>query len=125
MTLDLTTVNDLATVFCLISGLFFLFVAGFGLLRMPDFYHRMHAASKGVTLGIVGLLLAALIYMPTHMEVSAVLIVTKVLLAILFQFIANPVGAHLLSKAAHLDGVAQWYRTRADDLQTDRASIEH
>ena len=114
--MDWNTINDLATVFFLLSGMFFMFVAAFGLCRMPDLYHRMHAATKGATLGIVGLLIASLFYLPNHMEASVLNILPKVVLAIMFQFIANPVGAHLLSKAAHLDGCPKWQKTIGDDL---------
>ena len=91
-------------------------VAAIGIWRMPDFYNRMHAATKGVTLGIVcmliGLLFAALSFHDNVFDVF-----TKVVLIILFQFIANPVGAHLLSKAAHRDGVEQWSGTLEDQLE--------
>ncbi|MAE67642.1 MAG: Na+/H+ antiporter subunit G [Phycisphaeraceae bacterium] len=120
MTINLTTINDLATVLFLVSGLFFMLVATVGLWRLPDFYHRMHAATKGVTLGIVGMLVAALLYVPHHMEATFIAVFTKVVLAIMFQFIANPVGAHLLSKAAHLDGCPKWDQTVFDDLEKSR-----
>lgn len=117
MTIDLTVLNDLATVFFLLSGLFFLAVTGLGLYRMPDFYHRMHAATHGATLGLMGLLLAALFYFPTHMACAPAVIAAKVVLAITFQFLANPVGGHMLAKAAHLDGCPKWEHTRFDELE--------
>jgi len=104
-----------ATVFICI-GVFFMFVAALGLTRMPDFYNRMHASTKGVTLGVVcmlvGILLAAISF-----HTSAYDAFTKIVLIILFQFVANPVGAHLLSKAAHRDGVEQWSGTLEDQLE--------
>ena len=113
------TIDDLLTVFALISGLFFMLVAALGLVRMPDFYHRTHAATKGATLGTVSLLLAATLFLSSHEHVGAINIITKAMLVIMFTFIANPVGAHLLSKAAHLDGSAKWQRTLGDELEAD------
>ena len=109
---------DLLTVGLIIFGTFFMLVAAVGLIKMPDVYHRMHAATKGVTLGISGLLLAALLYIPAHHEqISVVEIVTKLILVLMFQFIANPIGAHLLSKAAHMDGAKKWEGTLSDELE--------
>jgi len=110
---------DLLTAIALLSGLFFMSVGAIGLWRMPDFYHRMHASAKGVTLGISGLLLGAMFSLSRHEDASSIDIITKVTLVILFQFVANPVGAHLLAKAAHLDGCAKWQGTLSDELEED------
>lgn len=110
---------DLLTMVSLLFGLFFMTLGAVGLWRLPDFYHRVHAASKGITLGVTGLLVAAMFNLSTHQEATVVNIVTKVALVILFQFVANPVGAHLLAKAAHLDGCPQWEGTLSDELAED------
>lgn len=112
---------DLLTVGAMVFGLFFMTLGAVGLWRLPDFYHRVHAASKGVTLGITGFLVAAMFNLSTHQDATVVNIVTKVTLVILFQFVANPVGAHLLAKAAHLDGCPQWEGTLSDELAEDQA----
>ncbi len=112
---------DLLTVAALLFGLFFITVGAVGLWRLPDFYHRVHAASKGVTLGLTGLLIAAMFGLCMHEEASVINIVTRVVLVILFQFVANPVGAHLLAKAAHQDGCPKWEGTLSDDLEEDLA----
>ena len=111
-------VLDLLIVGFLIFGLFFMMVGGLGLLRMPDVYHRMHAATKGVTLGISSMLVAAALALSTVEASSVFRISTTVAMVILFQFIANPVGAHMLAKAAHLDGAPQWKKTLSDDLKS-------
>lgn len=113
---------DLLTVAALLFGLFFMALAAIGLCRLPDFYHRVHAGSKGVTLGITGLLVASMFSLALHNDASAINIVTKVALVIIFQFVANPVGAHLLAKAAHLDGCPKWHGTLSDELEEDAAA---
>jgi len=115
----LMSLLDIVTILFLLSGLFFMFVGAVGIVRLPDVYHRMHAATKGVTLGIAGLLVATAIAMSTLEHASASAIITRVVLVILFQFIANPVGAHLLSKAAHLDGCVPWSGTLSDEMEQD------
>ena len=114
------TLLDLMTIFFLLAGLFFMFVGAVGIVRLPDIYHRMHAATKSVTLGITGLLIAAAFALSFIEGASHTAIATRVVLVILFQFIANPVGAHLLAKAAHQSGCTPWSGTLSDELEEDR-----
>ena len=111
----LNFILDLLVIAFLLFGIFFMFVAAFGLIRLPDVYHRMHAATKGVTLGISGLIIAAALHHAQAPDANVINIITKVILVILFQFIANPVGSHLLAKAAKLDNAPVWDRQIADE----------
>lgn len=117
--MNMTQINNLFAFFFLAAGLFFMLLAAVGLVRMPDFYHRTHAVTKGATLGTVGMLVAIMLFLVSHHYVSTIDIVTKAVLVIIFTFIANPVGAHLLSKAAHLDKAPKWKNTISDDLESD------
>lgn len=99
---------DILVIVFLLFGIFFMFVAAFGLIRLPDMYHRMHAATKGVTLGISGLMIAAALHHAQAPDANVIKILTEVVLVIMFQFIANPVGSHLLAKAAKLDNCPVW-----------------
>jgi multicomponent Na+:H+ antiporter subunit G len=86
------------------GGLFFHAVAALGVIRMPDFYTRLHAVSKAETLGVV-LTLAALVVWagPT---VTAL----KVGCVAVFLFLANPTSTHAVGRAAFRTGVAPWRR---------------
>lgn len=116
----LEIVLDVIEIAALLFGLFFMSVAALGVLRLPDFYHRMHASSKGVTLGISGMLIATGIELAQKPDANPLGILTAIVLVIAFQFIANPVGGHLLSKAAHIDRLKQWDGTLSDDLAEDQ-----
>jgi multicomponent Na+:H+ antiporter subunit G len=107
----------------LLFGLFFMFVGALGLVKLPDLYNRIHAASKCITLGISGLLLAAAIGLSLTPDAQPLHIITKAGLVILFQFIASPVSAHLLAKAAHLDRAPKYPDTITDELEEDRALV--
>jgi multicomponent Na+:H+ antiporter subunit G len=85
---------------CLIGGAFFCAVGGIGLLRMPDFYTRIHAASVTETLGI-GLLLAGLI-----VQAGTTLIALKLVALGLLAFFASPTATHALASAALTRGLA-------------------
>lgn len=108
------TIFDIFACFFVAFGVFFMFVGALGILRFPDAYNRLHAATKCTTLGLAGLALAAVF----HIGTMAVL--AKALIIILFAFVATPVGSHILAKAAHMDRMKQWNRTLADELCEDK-----
>ena len=85
-------------------GLFFMAVTAIGLIRLPDFYARTHAVSKTETLGI-GLVLVGL-----ALYEGATLVSLKIVLGLLFIFIANPVAAHVLTRSALQVGIMPWAR---------------
>lgn len=117
-------ITNLLTTAFLLFGLFFLFVGGLGLVKLPDLYNRIHAASKCVTLGISGLLIASALSLSLAPDAEPIHIITKVILVIIFQFVASPVGAHLLGKAAHLDGAEKYSDTITDELAEDRERVQ-
>lgn len=89
-------------------GLVFIALAALGLLRLPDFYTRMHAVSKMDTLG-VALVLAGL-----ALHDGATIVSLKLVLILVFISMANPVSAHVLTRSALQSGLAPWKRRRAD-----------
>lgn len=109
-------VRDLLAILTLTVGLFFMFVGVLGVLRLPDAYSRMHAASKCTTLGLTGMLIAAGLHLWT------LDVVAKSATVIIFTYIATPIGAHLLAKAAHHGKLPQWDRTLSDELAEDKAN---
>jgi len=86
----------------LVIGLFFLGLASLGILRLPDLFTRMHAASKAATLGITGALLAAAVCF------SSTPVTTKVVLALFFQFLTTPVATHMIALSARRAGIRPW-----------------
>jgi len=79
----------------LILGAGFALIGSIGLMRLPDFYTRLHGPTKATTLGLGALLIASMIYFSSRGEVSL-----HELLVTLFLFMTAPVSAHLLAKAA-------------------------
>lgn len=88
----------LSGLFLLVGG-FFCVVGGIGLLRMPDFYTRMHAASVTETLG-VGFVLLGLMLLA-----GWTLVTVKLLMIGVLVFFVSPTASHALAKAALLRGV--------------------
>ena len=95
----MSLVLDVLSAVCLVGGGFFCVVGGVGLLRMPDFYTRTHAASVAETLG-AGLLLAGLV-----LQAGLTLVTAKLLVIGLLIFFTSPTATHALARAAHARGV--------------------
>lgn len=94
----------------LVIGGGFALIACIGLVRFPDLYTRIHAASKAGTLGS-GLILVALALESEESE-----IITRALAGVVFLLLTAPVSAHLLARAAYVVGVRPWSETRLDEL---------
>ena len=76
-------------------GAFFVLVGSIGLVRLPDFYMRLHAPTKATTLGIGSLLLAGMVVAWTSGRAGV-----HELLITLLLFVTAPVSANLLAQAA-------------------------
>jgi len=94
------SIHSILVLLCVLTGVFFVFVASLGVLRLPDFYSRVHAPTKAATLGLFFLLAGISLAQPQPM------VITKALLALLFIGATAPVGAHILARAAYRNGVA-------------------
>lgn len=81
-----------------IGGIFCV-IGAIGLLRMPDFFTRMHAASIIETLG-AGLILFGLI-----IQAGWTLIAVKLVMLFLLIFFASPTASHALARAALAKGM--------------------
>lgn len=93
----------------LLAGIFFFAVAVIGILRLPDFYTRLHAASKCDTLGLMLILMAIILYTLQQDLSFANLLVSLKLLAILgFVFVASPTAANAITESALINGIEPW-----------------
>lgn len=78
----------------IVAGGVFGLLAGIGLLRLPDLYTRMHAASKA---GLVG---AGWTFVSIAIVSQDSSIVLRAILGIVFLALTTPISAHLLARAA-------------------------
>ena len=97
---------------CLITGTLICIIGGVGLLRLPNFFARVHAASIPDTLGAGLCLLGMIILSFTLQEqlgysMSQILLIAVKLFFIgVFIFITSPISGHALTKAALKNGLA-------------------
>lgn len=90
---------DAASWLFILAGSFFVVVGAFGLVRMPDVFTRMHAASVTETLG-AGFLLVGM-----AMQAGFGLVTLKLLSILVLFFFVSPVVTHALAMACAHEGI--------------------
>ncbi|MEE8234192.1 MAG: monovalent cation/H(+) antiporter subunit G [Gammaproteobacteria bacterium] len=85
---------DLLSWVSLVAGSIFLIIGTIGLIRLPDFFTRLHAASVVDTLGCI------LIMMGLMLQAGLSLVTVKLILIMIFILLTSPTAAHALAKAA-------------------------
>jgi multicomponent K+:H+ antiporter subunit G len=80
----------------ILIGVFFTLVGSVGLIKLPDFFTRLHGPTKATTLGVGAILVASTIYFSTTTNDLSL----HEILITLFLFITAPISAHLMAKAA-------------------------
>ncbi|MGM8227944.1 Na+/H+ antiporter subunit G [Cellvibrio sp. ARAG 10.3] len=80
----------------LLIGASFALIGSIGLVRLPDFYMRLHGPAKATTLGVGGVLIGSVVFFSTRGDGISL----HELLVTLFLFITAPVSAHIVAKAA-------------------------
>ncbi len=78
------------------GGLFFFWVSGLGLIRMPDVFTRMHAGAKATSLGSLLTLLGVACLAPAWAP--------KILIIAIFILLTNPLSSSVLARAAYRSG---------------------
>ena len=91
----------------ILVGLFFLFVAAIGVLRLPDVFTRAHAVSLTDSVGALFLLSGLALYQGFTINLVRILIVMVLL------YLLNPVIAHATVRAALRSGLKPWTREDA------------
>jgi len=94
-------------------GIAFDFLGVLGLLRLPDVYTRLQAATKCITFGTAGLLFGVFILKGFSSFGF------KALLGIVFIFLTSPTAAHAISRAAHRSGIPLAEESVIDLYQAD------
>ena len=101
----------------LITGLFLFFATTVGLLRFPDFYSRMHAAGKGDTLSSLLMLFGLTLYEFHELNLATILVGLKILLIMVFIFMASPTATHAITDAGYESGVKPWQKEKKEEAE--------
>ena len=99
-------------------GLLFDFFGVLGLVRLPDVYNRLQAATKCVTFGSAGILFG--VFLMKGFTTFGF----KALLGIAFIFLTSPVAAHVIARAAHRSNIPLAEGTTIDRYAEDKEGEE-
>lgn len=99
---------DIVVVLFLLAGLFFFTGGAIGILRFPDFYSRLHPAGKLDTLGLLLSLVGLALFNLHHFSLGALLTSLKIILIVVFVFLASPTATHAIVDAGIRAGLAPW-----------------
>ena len=97
-----------------LTGATLVLLAAVGIVRMPDLFTRMQAATKASTLGL-GCLLAA-----SAMALADSAAFVRVISIGAFVMLTSPVSNHVIARAAYITKVPLWSGTVADEWGADR-----
>lgn len=102
--------SEIISVLFIVIGIFFMFIGSLGVIRLPDFYSRTHAASKTDTLGILLVVVGMIVFE------GASLNSVKLSFILIFIALANPIGSHALARAAMKTGLKPVLFRREQEL---------
>lgn len=103
--------NTIVTIL-LVLGLFFFVIGTIGILRLPDFYSRLHAAGKCDAMA-AGLVVSAIALYNLHdLSFGSILVSWKLFAIVFFIFMASPTATHTITKAAMIVGVEPWQKKK-------------
>lgn len=100
----------ICSLFLIVGGIFIL-LGSYSMVKLPDFYTRLHGPTKASTLGVGSVIVAAIFFSVSDGSLSL-----KELIIALFLFITAPVAAHMLAKASLHAKVKQRKNSMNDEL---------
>ncbi len=92
--LDLSVIKDIFSWLFLIMGALFCLIGSLGMIRFPDFFTRLHAASLIDTVGI------GFIFLGLMIQAGFTLITVKLLIILILMFFLSPLTTHAAARAA-------------------------
>lgn len=99
-------IRDIIAMVLILIGCFFFLTSAIGLLRFPDMFTRMHATGKCDTLAVLLVMTGLIIHHGINLDSF------KLLLIVVFIYIANPTATHVLSRAAYRLGMQPWTKDK-------------
>lgn len=94
----MTEIQNILCILFVVTGILFMLAGSLGIVRLPDFYSRAHAAGTSDTLGVIFIIVGLIIYE------GFTLVSLKLMLISIFIALANPIGTHALARAAFKKG---------------------
>ena len=106
----LVQIQEILAWVLILSGSAFLLIGAFGIVRLPDFWTRLHAASIPDSAGMILLFLGMAVYS------GFTLVTVKLVIIGLFLFLTGPTATHATANAALVSGLRP---REAEGLEAD------
>lgn len=96
----MTQINEIVGMVFMTIGLLFQVLGALGLVRLPDVYNRLQAATKSITLGAISIAIGV--------GIADLSLLPKSLIVAFFLLLTNPIASHAIARAAYRSGVPLW-----------------
>lgn len=93
-------------------GLFFFIGGSIGIIRLPDFYSRLHAAGTLDTMGLFFTMSGLILYLLQEFTLVNVMTGLKIALIVIFFFITSPTATHAIVDAGIRGGGEPWKKRK-------------
>lgn len=93
-------INEIIGMVLITIGLLFQMLGALGLVRLPDVYNRLQAATKTITLGAISIAIG--------IGVADLTLLPKALIVAFFLLLTNPIASHAIARSAYRSGVPLW-----------------
>jgi len=110
---DWELVADILGAICFAAGALLAFFAAIGVLRFPDIFARMHAATKPQVLGLFLVLVGIALILRQGTATWVLLLVA------VGQMLTAPVAAHMIGRASYRTGLVPKSEFVVDELTRD------
>jgi multicomponent Na+:H+ antiporter subunit G len=101
---------NVVVIFLLLGGMLFFTGGSVGIIRFPDFYSRLHPAGKLDTMGSLFSLVALALFNLYDFSLGTFLTSVKIIMIVVFVFLAAPTAIHAIVDAGVRAGLAPWVR---------------
>ncbi len=103
---------DVIVIVLFVGGLLFFTGGSIGIIRLPDFYTRLHPAGKLDTAGHVLAMSAMALYTLQDLTGHSLLTAFKIILIVVFVFFTSPTATHAIIDAGVRAGLRPWTREK-------------
>ncbi len=111
-------VQDTISWLLILGGAAFLLIGGLGLVRLPDFYTRIHAA------GITDTMASELLLVALMVQAGFSLVTVKLIIIGLFLFFTSPTATHAVANAAFVAGLKPYFAPKPSAPAQEKTSEE-
>lgn len=95
-------------------GLLFFIGGSIGIIRLPDFYTRLHAVGTVDTMGLFFTMSGLILYLLQDFTLANVMAGLKISLIVVFFFIASPTATHAIVDAGIRGGGEPWKKRKKE-----------